>query len=1594
MAQELEVNINESSFWTSNNEVCPAQLDENPENITQMDSYVADASQNDNFLSSWTEDLPHLAGWKGSYVQIDDFNTQDSSLNAQNDKDIQKNKMIVPLYERGYPDFIGEGIFNDDEEVKILSPQQAEQALDLPRLAGQVSFQKGAQEGDIPMDFSAMSRNDNESTQDSSLNAQNKKSPLKTELQENLDLPNLIISEIYRLWTTERIEITNLSDNDFSWKLSLSWAKSSLYTKNLDIPSYDSIILADKAEIWLINDEILAVNNAWFNIADSDEISVSLIYSWNEIDTFNVDKSVVSNNQIPTSKPRPTFQKIYDNWRKIQITTEADSHNITWSFIANPWKIITKNWNPWIWNWPTDYPYNSENPWTWEQTWSWNNSWIWDETWTWDITWAWDITWEDTDFNLILSEVFYDDDDEWIEIFNIWNGDFFWDLILSWNIFSNDKTYTYQNIQIPAHDFLIIADSNEMFNFDWDVNILLNDGDFPQFSIPDDQEIQISLLLSWQQVDWFFAHQYRVNKRDDYGVSFHKILTQSWPIITRSVSNEDVNLSDDTYNYANPWVLYTYADEIVDYGISPEDSPQDDSSIADCSNVHEDIMTISEVFRWWSRYDPYVEFSIHDDIMYDYDSLLLSWSLLVQPIIIDLDRETETYDREKLQKNTRLILTTKAWALTEAGLITIVYHPDLEFNYYSWELELYGIDGQSRQVLDIVKITTWWLEKSNYHDGYVHSCGDNMDNIDNFSPGFDESALKYFSTTSQYNEKIVEKVKYMWWWGGCSCPSKTELCWISSWNVVQTWNSVQTWNVVSSWTNVKDPESDTPMDPSEQTPQNDENTQDSSLHSEWQDVKIVSLEPKTPESITLQSFLTYDIDFKNHNYYLKTSTATTKKYIDWILYSNTIDTFSKSFWFVDAWACVYLYSWDSKLDSYCYSSQKTEKEQKEEKSEPFNPSDYQLSITHIDYDPEWSDSWNESITIKSNSSKSLDLSKIKMKVNATNKKLTWILEPYSTTTLKWNFWFPNSTKDNSDVVVILFYDNHIFSTYTYNPNKPKVEIPDWAVKVYSVIDGDTFRYRKEDWILQSVRLLGVDAPESNTARYRTTECFWKEAKNYLTNLIKNQYVTLEFDSNSAQSDAYGRMLAYVYLDWKLVNETLIAEWYAKEYTYKTAYSQQSVFKQAEENAKKSEKWLRSSAICGKSIEEEPEAWGIDYEKLSIKISSVIYDPDGTDSWNEIVQLNVDNSQISTVSSIDFSDNFSLTIFPRSEYSTWTTKTKKLSEFWNFDFSESPEITLKWNFWLPNNRATCVSLNQWSYTFDTRCYNPNGPLSEEELVLSWQVSSSLPNVKIQSIIPNPSWKDSWKEEISLLRTPSQDFPESLNLLDLSPDFSLLINWKTKKKLVWNLVPNQKITIKWSFSLPNSASCVSLLYKWEELDKFCYWKASDGMKFNSNNTLVREIPAEELAIVKKIKLVRQWDKLCVSYNKTQFSCKKIPNSTTEKNKKLLSMQNSYITQIQKYLKNNYSMLYYNSELKEYFDLYSLAKKTIKSWNYQFERNGKMIAVNDIDTLFSEKYELDSKDYFISKNISSALLQFQDKYTNSLVEKSDLDFLSLAQ
>ncbi|MDR0369913.1 MAG: hypothetical protein LBH96_05430 [Candidatus Peribacteria bacterium] len=279
---------------------------------------------------------------------------------------------------------------------------------------------------------------------------------------------------------------------------------------------------------------------------------------------------------------------------------------------------------------------------------------------------------------------------------------------------------------------------------------------------------------------------------------------------------------------------------------------------------------------------------------------------------------------------------------------------------------------------------------------------------------------------------------------------------------------------------------------------------------------------------------------------------------------------------------------------------------------------------------------------------------------------------------------------------------------------------------------------------------------------------------------------------------------------------------------------------------------------------------------------------------------------------------------------------------------------------------------------------------EEIILSGEVTDSvLPDIKITSILPNPSGKDAEKEEISLLRniSPSEGGQDQLNL---APDFYLLINDKTKKKLNGILLPNQEITIKGSFSFPNTASCITLMKESEPIDTFCYGSSKEGVHYATNNTSVQEISQEELALVKKITLVRQEDKLCISYNKVIFGCKTIPNSTTEKNTKLLSFQNNYIAEMQKYLRNNYSLLYYDSELKDLFNFYAITKKEIQTGSYSFSRKGKEISLTNVASVYPIQYKQDAQEYLTSKIIeqipSSLLTYYQQeraKWYQSLLE-----------
>jgi endonuclease YncB( thermonuclease family) len=113
--------------------------------------------------------------------------------------------------------------------------------------------------------------------------------------------------------------------------------------------------------------------------------------------------------------------------------------------------------------------------------------------------------------------------------------------------------------------------------------------------------------------------------------------------------------------------------------------------------------------------------------------------------------------------------------------------------------------------------------------------------------------------------------------------------------------------------------------------------------------------------------------------------------------------------------------------------------------------------------------------------------------------------------------------------------------------------------VQEVIDGDTIRIQV-DGSLETVRLIGIDTPERG-------DCLYSEAKNHLSELIFHTYIRTQGDNTQSEKDRFGRYLFYVWLDDVLINEKMILNGFAHEYTYNHPYRYQERFKEAERTAR-------------------------------------------------------------------------------------------------------------------------------------------------------------------------------------------------------------------------------------------------------------------------------------------------------------------------------------------------------------------------------------------------------------------------------------------
>lgn len=144
----------------------------------------------------------------------------------------------------------------------------------------------------------------------------------------------------------------------------------------------------------------------------------------------------------------------------------------------------------------------------------------------------------------------------------------------------------------------------------------------------------------------------------------------------------------------------------------------------------------------------------------------------------------------------------------------------------------------------------------------------------------------------------------------------------------------------------------------------------------------------------------------------------------------------------------------------------------------------------------------------------------------------------------------------------------VIALFLYFTSDSQLEEPSSAgfipVELVKTIDGDTIRIMYEGKE-RKLRYLLIDTPELNH-KQQGTQPFAEEATKRNDELLKSGKLEIEFDIGERE-DKYGRMLAYVYIDGKSVQQQLVEEGLARvAYIYPPNTKHLDPFKDAEKKA--------------------------------------------------------------------------------------------------------------------------------------------------------------------------------------------------------------------------------------------------------------------------------------------------------------------------------------------------------------------------------------------------------------------------------------------
>lgn len=118
--------------------------------------------------------------------------------------------------------------------------------------------------------------------------------------------------------------------------------------------------------------------------------------------------------------------------------------------------------------------------------------------------------------------------------------------------------------------------------------------------------------------------------------------------------------------------------------------------------------------------------------------------------------------------------------------------------------------------------------------------------------------------------------------------------------------------------------------------------------------------------------------------------------------------------------------------------------------------------------------------------------------------------------------------------------------------------------VSRVVDGDTIDVIFNNGKKERIRFILVDTPETKHPN-KPVQPFGPEASDYTERKLLNKHVELEFDVQ--ERDRYGRLLAYVYVEGKMINEMLLENGLARVAVFPPNTKYVDEFRAIEQQAK-------------------------------------------------------------------------------------------------------------------------------------------------------------------------------------------------------------------------------------------------------------------------------------------------------------------------------------------------------------------------------------------------------------------------------------------